>query len=143
LKRLLTVCIGNICRSPLAEEAFRRALPDWEVSSAGLQALVGMPADPMSRAIAAEQGLDLEAHRARQLTQFIAQQSDVILVMESSHVQMLRQRVPTAVGKVFRLGHVDGFDVTDPYRQPREAFDESWLAIEQGVNAWVPRLRRM
>lgn len=143
MKRVLTVCIGNICRSPLAEVALRRALPGWDISSAGLQALVGMPADPMSRAIATEQGLDLDAHRARQLTQLMAQQADVILVMESSHVQMLWQRVPTAMGKVFRLGHVDGFDIADPYRQPRQAFDAAWRAIEQGVDAWAPRLRRL
>ena len=144
MKRLLTVCIGNICRSPLAEVALRRALGDgWQVSSAGLQALVGVPADPTSQAIAREQGLDLSGHRAQQLTAWMTQQHDVILVMEDAHTRMLLQMAPTARGKVFRLGHVRGYDIADPYHQPREAFDTAWAGIAQGVDDWVPRLRRL
>lgn len=144
MKRILTVCIGNICRSPLAEVALRQALPaDWQVWSAGLQALVGMPADPTSKAIAQEQGLDLSGHRAQQLTPWMTQQADVILVMEDAHTRMLLQTAPTARGKVFRLGHVGRYDIADPYRQPREAFDTAWAGISQGVADWVPRLKRL
>jgi protein-tyrosine phosphatase len=144
MKRLLTVCIGNICRSPLAEVALRRALGDgWQVSSAGLQALVGMPADPTSQAIALEQGLDLSAHRAQQLSAWMTQQHDVILVMEDAHTRLLLQMAPTARGKVFRLGHVRGYDIADPYQQSRDAFDTAWAGIVQGVDDWVPRLRRL
>jgi protein-tyrosine phosphatase len=144
MKRILTVCIGNICRSPLAEVALRQALPaDWQVWSAGLQALVGMPADPTSKAIAQEQGLDLSAHRAQQFTGWMAQQADVILVMEDAHVRMLRQMAPTAQGKVYRLGHLRRFDIEDPYRQPRAAFDAAWAGISRGVADWAPRLQRL
>ena len=145
MKRVLTLCIGNICRSPLAEVALKRALPaeGWQVWSAGLQAMVGLPADPTSRAIAQEQGLDLSTHRAQQFTAFMAQQADVILVMEDLHTRLLLQAAPTARGKVFRLGHLGGYDIADPYRRPREAFDTAWAGIAQGVQDWAPRLLRL
>lgn len=143
MNRVLTVCIGNICRSPLAQVALARELPGWQVGSAGLQALVGSPADPNSLAIATEQGLDLSAHRSQQLTQFLAQQAEVILVMETPHQQMLEAQYPTVRGKVYRLGHFGRFDIADPYRQPREAFEAAWAAIALGVADWAPRLQRM
>jgi protein-tyrosine phosphatase len=143
MNRVLTLCIGNICRSPLAEVALRQALPGWEISSAGLKAMIGMPADPLSLAIAAEQGLDLSSHRAQQLAPWMCQRADVILVMEAEHVELVTQQNPTARGKVFRLGHVGKFDIADPYLQPREAFERAWAGITQGVTEWAPRLRRM
>ena len=73
----------------------------------------------------------------------MTQQHDVILVMEDAHTRMLLQMAPTARGKVFRLGHVRVYDIADPYRQPREAFDTAWAGIAQGADDWVPRLRRL
>ena len=145
MKRLLTLCIGNICRSPLAEVALRKALPaeHWHIQSAGLQALIGQPADPTSQLVAQEQGLDLSAHRAQQLTSLMTQQADVILVMEDFHIQLLQQQAPTARGKVYRLGHVGRYDIADPYRQGRDAFDTAWAGIAQGVADWAPRLMRL
>ena len=143
MNRVLTVCIGNICRSPLAQAALARELPGWQVSSAGLQALIGQPADALSQAVARDQGLDLTAHLAQQITQFLAQQAEVILVMESSHQQQLEALYPTVRGKVYRLGHYSRFDIADPYRQPREAFEAAWAAIATGVAEWAPRLKRL
>jgi len=69
---ILTLCIGNICRSPLAQGLLAQQLPGHTVWSAGLGALVGEPADPMSVQIAAEHGLDISAHRAQQVSSFCA-----------------------------------------------------------------------
>ena len=143
MNRILVLCIGNICRSPLAAAALARELPGREVWSAGLQALVGQPADPLSQQIAHEQGLDLSAHRAQQVVPWMCQQADVVFVMENLHTAMLQAQVPTVRGKVYRLGHYGNFDIADPYRQPREAFEASWGAISRGVADWAPRLRRL
>lgn len=143
MKRILALCIGNICRSPLAQALLARELPGLTVWSAGLGALVGQPADPLSVLVAAEQGLDLRAHRAQQVSAWMCQQAELILVMEQAHKAALEQQFPLVRGKVFRLGQLGNFEIADPYRQPREAFDTACAAIAQGVSDWAPRIRQL
>src|SRR5690606_32586263 len=94
MNRILLVCIGNICRSPVAEALLQQAFPDKTVSSAGLAALVGHPADDTAQDIATRYGLDLSGHRARQITQAMCREADLILVMESSQQRELSARYP-------------------------------------------------
>jgi protein-tyrosine phosphatase len=143
MKVILTLCIGNICRSPLAQGLLALQLPTHTVWSAGLSALVGHAADPMSIAIAAEQGFDITQHRAQQISSFLCQKSDLILVMEQSHKTQLEQMFPLVSGKVFRLGQYGKFDISDPYRKPRSAFDTAYAAISQGVADWAPRIKKL
>ncbi|MDP2677670.1 MAG: low molecular weight protein-tyrosine-phosphatase [Rhodoferax sp.] len=143
MKVILTLCIGNICRSPLAQGLLAQQLPKHAVWSAGLGALVGQAADPLSVAVAQANGLDISGHRAQQVTSFLCQKSDLILVMEQSHKTQLEQQFPLVRGKVFRLGQYSQFDIADPYRQPQEAFEAAYAAIAQGVADWVPRIRKL
>lgn len=143
MQHIMTLCIGNICRSPLAQVLLARELPTHKVWSAGLSALVGASADPLSVQIAQEQGLDLSAHRAQQVTSFMCQQAELILVMEQSHKSQLEQLYPQVRGKVFRLGQFGQFEIADPYRQPREAFDTAYQGIAQGVADWLTRIRQL
>src|SRR5690606_29898007 len=100
---VLLVCIGNICRSPMAQALFAQALPHADVSSAGLAALVGQPADPEAQAQIAQRGLDLSAHRARQLTGALVRQSDLLLVMDVEQRRFIEAHHPLARGRVFLL----------------------------------------
>lgn len=143
MKRILTLCIGNICRSPLAQALLARELPAHTVWSAGLSALVGQAADPMSIEIAATHGLDITEHRAQQVTSWLCQQTELILVMEQQHKSQLEQLFPVVRGKVFTLGQFGKFDIADPYQQPLEAFEVAYAAIAQGVADWVPRIRQL
>ncbi|OIN93904.1 MAG: protein tyrosine phosphatase [Comamonadaceae bacterium CG1_02_60_18] len=143
MQRILTLCIGNICRSPLAQALLARELPQHTVWSAGLAALAGQPADPLSIAVAAAHGLDITAHRAQQVTSFLCQQTELILVMEQSHKSQLEQQFPAVRGKVFTLGQFGKFDVADPYQQPVDAFESAYAAIAQGVADWIPRIRQL
>lgn len=143
MKRILTLCVGNICRSPLAQALLARELPAHQVWSAGLNALVGYPADPAVVQIAKEQGLDLLPHRAQQVTSVMCQQAELILVMEQTHKTQLEQLYPQVRGKVFRLGLYGEFDIADPYRQPREAFDTAYQGIAQGVADWLARIKQL
>jgi protein-tyrosine phosphatase len=143
MQRIMTLCIGNICRSPLAQVLLARELPTHQVWSAGLTALVGSPADPTSVQIAQEHGLDLSAHRAQQVSSYMCQQAELILVMEQSHKAQLEQLYPQVRGKVFRLGQFGQFEIDDPYRQPREAFDTAYQGIAQGVADWLTRIRQL
>lgn len=142
-ERVLIVCTGNICRSPLAEGLLRRELAGRpiEVSSAGTSALVGWPADPMSVAVAAEHGLDISAHRARQASAALLGAHDLILTLDATHSRWLQQRHPQLRGRVHKLlKWQDDADVEDPFQRPRAAFDKAWSDCEQGVADWVQRL---
>ena len=154
MKHILLLCVGNICRSPIAEALLKQAFPDKTVWSAGLGALVGNRADPLSIDIAAAHGLDLQAHRAQQLASWMVQTAELILVMEKTHKTEVEQLYPLTRGKVFRLGDVSNsagsahagdaqFDIADPYRQPKAAFEAAYAAIARGVAAWAPRIRQL
>ena len=143
MKHILTLCIGNICRSPLAQALLARELPQHTVMSAGLAALVGQGADPLSIEVAAAHGLDITAHRAQQVTSFLCQQTELILVMEQSHKSQLEQQFPVVRGKVFLLGEPGKSDIADPYQQPIAAFETAYDHIARGVSYWAPRIRML
>jgi protein-tyrosine phosphatase len=107
------------------------------VSSAGLAALVGRPAQPDACALLADRGLDLSGHRARQLTPDLLRQADLVLVMTADQRRAVASLDPSARGRVYRLGHFGGFDVPDPYRQDRAAFERALALIERGVEDFV------
>jgi len=88
--RILTVCTGNICRSPVAERLLQAGLDQavpggFHVSSAGTRALVGEPMQPISADIVRTFGGDPEGFAARQLTSRILRGVDLVLTMTSGH----------------------------------------------------------
>lgn len=147
IQNVMAVCIGNICRSPVAEGLLAQALPQCKVWSSGLHAVVGAPAEPTAQALALAAGIDISAHRAQQVQAWMCTQADLILVMEASHLRELTQRFPLARGKIRLLGEFGTesasapYDIADPYQQPRAAFEAAHTAIAQGVDQWVRRIR--
>lgn len=142
-KRILTVCVGNICRSPTAEYLFRQQLAGRgvEVGSAGVSALRGHPMDATAREVLEHHGVDGSGHVARQVTPAILRESDLILGMEKSHLAELARLAPEASGKMFLLDKWgQARDIPDPYKQQRPAFEHVYALIEQGVRSWMPYL---
>ncbi len=142
---ILVVCVGNICRSPMAEALFKAALSEirqhnCSVISAGISALVGHKADEKVSRLMLARGLDVSQHRACQLNQQMIRKADLILVMELAHKMHIENNEPSAKGKVFRLGEWDGYDILDPYQLDIQAFESVLVQIDQGVSQWVKKL---
>ena len=147
IQNIMTVCVGNICRSPVAEGMLTQALPQCKVWSSGLYAVVGAAADATAQALALQAGVDISSHRAQQVQAWMCTQADLILAMEASHVRDLAQRFPLSRGKIHLLGEFGTeyasapYDIADPYQQPLAAFEEAHQGIAQGVSQWVRRIR--
>ena len=145
IKKILVLCLGNICRSPIAEVLLRHLGTeqglDLEVDSAGLTAMVGWSANPISCDIMMKRGISLKNHTAKQVTQILVKESDLILVMDETQKQMLEEEFHEACGKTFRLGHHSNFDVEDPCQKDRAVFEECSLKIERGVIEWLDFIR--
>ncbi len=141
--RVLFVCLGNICRSPLAEGVFRAKAAargvDVDVDSCGTGAWhVGNPPDPRSVATAAKNGLDISRQRARQLAPADYTGFDWIVAMDRDNEATIRQRAPaTQTARCVRLmDYVDGHgdDVPDPYYGGPGGFDHVYRLLVEGTD---------
>lgn len=145
LQKIMVVCIGNICRSPMAEAMLRQGLHEsgresCEVQSAGLGALIGHPADETAQALLLEHGIDISEHMAKQLSSDLIHWSDVILVMDLEQKRAIEMNEPSARGRVYRLGEWGDFDIPDPYRRSEKVFRQVFEMVSRGVSEWIPRL---
>ena len=148
IKRVLLVCTGNICRSPLAEALLLRTLKERgiegvEVTSAGTGAWDGAPASEGAYLVGLERGLDLSGHRARLLTRELVEQADMILTMARHH----RARVDElgGEGRVFVLGEYAGLEgdeaeVSDPFGGDLDVYRKTCVELEALVGNTAERL---
>jgi protein-tyrosine phosphatase len=143
MEKILVVCIGNICRSPMAEALLARALPGCEVRSAGVGALIGRPAEPFAVQLMAEQGIDIGAHRAQQISGQLVGWANLILVMDLEQKTYIETHYIASRGKVFRIGELAKADVPDPYRGAIDTFRASLQVIEEGVEFWAKYIPQM
>lgn len=139
------MCTGNICRSPMAEYLLRSRLdtiPGWQgrVCSAGVNALIGQPADETTAALMRSRGIDISEHRASQLHRQDLRQADLVLVMEDHHREAVFDLDPAARGKTFLLGHWSNTEVPDPYRRGDQAHAQAMRLIDAAIESWLVKL---
>ena len=120
--------------------AVQETHPEVSVTSAGLGALVGRPADPVSLDLMQARGIDISAHRARQTSHNIIFGSDLILTMSTEQNTQLEQQYPGARGRVHRIGKWGEYDISDPFKRPKTAFEQALILIEEGMNEWHRKL---
>jgi protein-tyrosine-phosphatase len=138
-ERILVVCYGNICRSPLAESMLKQALRDarldrrYVVRSAGVGAQPGTAAARGTLAAAESRGLDLLGHRARRLTPEMIREADVLIALDEvveAEIAILAGDVPMTV-----------WPVDDPYGGPPEGYERAADEIAAHVKRFVDTLR--
>jgi protein-tyrosine phosphatase len=150
--RICFVCLGNICRSPIAEVVMRSLLTDRglddrvDVSSAGTGDWhIGESADERAVAVLARHGYDGTQHRAQQFTRETFTANDLVVAMDSANRAALRRLAPdTAIDKVRLLREFDpdatGTDVPDPYYGGADGFDAVLAMVEaacEGLLDWL------
>lgn len=139
-QNILVVCIGNICRSPMAEALLKQSCPDKNVYSAGIEGLIGHSADPIAIECMHEMGVDISSHIARRLDTAMMVQADIVLAMTTQQVKLIEERWGFARGKVFRLGHWGNQNISDPYQRGKPAFIVAKDLVITGVKDWSSRL---
>lgn len=153
--RVVFVCTGNICRSPMAEVVFRQiaesaGLADRVLSSSAGTGdwHVGESADPRTVSSLADQGYDGSRHRARQFSYRDFDSNDLVIALDRSHERNLRMwaRSESDSDKVVMLRSFDSsaprdaLDVPDPYYAGPEAFDDVLAMIESACRALFRQL---
>lgn len=138
MKRVLFVCTGNTCRSPMAEALFRRMAAERgveaEVKSAGVSAVDGQEMSPHSQEVLRQRGIAADEFRSSFLDESMVDWADLILTMTMLHKQMVIERFPAAVDKTHALKeYANANPETAKLHQERESLIAE-LQIKQAMN---------
>lgn len=133
-RRLLVLCLGNICRSPYAAGVLARELPDHEIRSAGFLES-GRPPPRNATSVAAERGVNLTGHASTRLTPELMDWADLVLVMDQVQARRARNMAPSETAWVAMLGDfdpksIDTRVIIDPIERDRQFFDRVYARID-------------
>lgn len=149
VSRLLFVCSGNTCRSPMAEVIARDLASkhglEFEFRSAGLMATEAAPAAEPARIVASTHGLDLTGHSSKQLTPGDLDWADLVFGMTYGHVDAVRRQAPGVPSLPITgfLPHDNpgaGVGVDDPYGGSIDDYEQVWSTLEEALEAMLKRL---
>lgn len=153
-RRVLFVCMGNICRSPTAEGVFRKLVAerapelDIEIDSAGTHSYhEGEPPDPRARRAAERRGVDLTSLRARQVTGRDFEHFELVLAMDEQNLRYLVDECPVENRARVRLlldfaPHLERREVPDPYYGGSSGFEHVLDLVEEAGAGLLEHLLR-
>jgi protein-tyrosine-phosphatase len=148
VKKILFVCSGNTCRSPLAEALARDILPgrlDFavEIASAGTSAVEGAPASQQSIDVARAHGIDLSAHRSRPLNPGLVRSADLIVTMGVRHRDSVGEVDPDSLESTFLLTNFSDRhhgDIPDPIGASLDVYQQTYLVIRECIESMATKL---
>ena len=152
-RRVLFVCMGNICRSPTAEGVFRKLLAeqapelDVEIDSAGTHGYHdGAPPDPRACRAAERRGVDLKPLRARRVTERDFERFELLLAMDEQNLEFLLEVCPPEFRSRVRLllefaPHLERREVPDPYYGGSTGFEHVLDLVEEAAAGLLEHLR--
>lgn len=141
---VLTICAGNLCRSPFAEaylrQQFEAAGVEAEVFSRGLLALPNQRPPKDAQQVALEFNIDLASHVSQPLLGTDLDRAGIVMVMDTGQRQHISKIRPACIGKVFLLSQPSGGEpVADPMGRDKDAFRQVYARIAAEVDAWMQR----
>lgn len=144
-RRVLFVCTGNTCRSPMAEALFNHLAPKgWRGASAGIYAQAGQMATAHAIEVMRRRDIEIAGHRARPVTWDLLRQQTLIVPLTKDHAAALLAFDPSLEEKILPLSTLapDGLDIGDPYGQTIERYEQTAEAIEAAVSALLLRIEQ-
>ncbi len=142
---ILFLCLGNICRSPLAERYLRERVTTTEfdcsmVRSAGFIQKEGRSSPEAAVAAAREFGVDLADHRSQCVDETLLRESDLVLLMDAWNYWYLKRDYPDALEKAYFVRSFDAspeFEIEDPYDADQATFRRVYGEVTGGVDAFL------
>lgn len=149
ITNIIIVCTGNSCRSPMAEALLKRGLEKegFNIKSAGTIAVDGLTASLDAIEVARRYAnIDISSFLTHKLTRELTDWADLILVMDRTQKEFIKDTIPEAAGKAFLFKEYanikdDNPDVPDPIGRPFFVYEQAYKLIEEGVKIIVKRLR--
>ena len=139
-ENILVVCVGNICRSPIAAALLIDKFPQKSINSAGLSAVIGHSADAKAQEVMRVDGLDMSDHVAKQIDEALVTTADLILTMSVNQTRWIEEQWPHCRGKTFRIGHWLDKDIADPYQHEKSVFETTRQDIIDSLEAWYDKI---
>ncbi|NLF44575.1 MAG: low molecular weight protein arginine phosphatase [Syntrophomonadaceae bacterium] len=147
MKKILLVCSGNTCRSPMAQAMLQQMLHDTQnkeitVKSAGLFTSDGLPASEAARLVMEEMGLDLSGHTSQKVNEALMAEAELVLTMTEEQRQILAEAFPQKKQQIFTLVEFTGQpgrDIDDPYGMGWE----NYRKVSEELKEILMRLRNI